>query len=594
MGIWSRITGKNKAPRLAAIDMAPNNPLRALQAAMGPREWSVADELQKAAINREDAGKFAYNLDPHYLAANGASGDVSNYIDSSHRGTLGLTYGMLRAMSSVPVLSAIISTRVTQLGEFATPVNMADRGQIGYHVKLADPAARMTLEEHSDALRLQEWVRTCGDPMMKPFCSFEQFLLEVGRDSMTFDQGNFQVFRLRNKDIQGFRPVDASTIRRAMPTQQEIDDGVELDYGYIQVVDKNVVRVFTEDEMAWGVRRHRSDIQIRGYGFPELSELVRIAIKSKMDPGTWQSFMRQFHALIHGVQNANKTVLLQLDPDNQEEIQSVGLSKTNKDMEFKEWMAYLQKIACSIFQIDPAELGYVYGAEGQTGAMTQQGPEMRLKFSKEKGLRPFVRAVERWFNDYVMRPKTGGKYILEFVGLDRDLEEMRLKHDVELLKLHTLNQVRALRGLQPLDPRSNPTADMIGNPVQLAQNLAAMRLRQEEMERMEEMAMAMEQQAVQQAEGARQSQQAEQTDIEVLDTVTKALTLADALRKDIKDPIDKDPIDDEEEEEDDEDADKVADPYAHALKGGEIGLVDTLSRGIAESVARRAKTLSGS
>ena len=76
-------------------------------------------------------------------------------------------------------------------------------------------------------------------------------------------------------------------------------------------------------------------------------------------------------------------------------------------------------------EMDPAELGYVFGNEGQSSALNQGGPAQRIEYSKEKGLRPLLRALESWINRWIIGP-IAPHLELSFVGLDTESEGQRL------------------------------------------------------------------------------------------------------------------------------------------------------------------------
>ena len=188
-------------------------------------------------------------------------------------------------------------------------------------------------------------------------------------------------------------------------------------------------------------------MKIQGYGYPELEELVRVitnlvnaesfnaanfthgmhvagilAVKSKMNPSLFRAFRREFYAMLSGAHNAKKTPIIQLDPENKEELQSVNMSQSNRDMEYGQWMSWLLKLATSIYGMDPAELNYVYGPEGQSHQLNQKSPMDRILASKERGLRPLIRSVERWINESVIQ-RMYPDYCLEFVGFDAKSED---------------------------------------------------------------------------------------------------------------------------------------------------------------------------
>jgi hypothetical protein len=331
---------------------------------------------------------------------------------------------------------------------------------------------------------------SCGDERIGFTMNLESFMRMLMRDSLVYDQGVFEIVRTKGNDVAGFIPLDAATIRHSIPTDAEREEGIRRkddSVAFVQVLADEVKAEWTAMDLAFCVRRPRTNIGVNGYGYPELEDLVRVttsilhgetynannfthgmhtagilALKSKMNPRLFKAFRREFYALMSGAYNAKKTPIVQLDPDAKEELQAINLSQSNKDMEFEKWMAYLQKIACAIFQIDPAELGFIYGAEGQTGALSQQGPEARILASKEKGLRPLLRSAQVWLNRWVVK-QVDPEYELVFVGLDQQRREAQFEADMKRMKhFMSMNEIRARHDMKPIPPEvDGGAADMI-------------------------------------------------------------------------------------------------------------------------------------
>lgn len=448
----------------------------------------------------------AYQLDPTAAAAYAGS-EIT--LGDQHPGTAyGLTFSTLRQMARVDIAAAIIGTRLSQLVPFTEP--QSDEGQLGFKIGLRDPDASPTRQDKKRAFQITDFVQSCGDNRAVGFeLDFEAFTRMVMRDSLTLDQACFEILRTRRGQVAGFVPVDAATIRRAVPSAEERKAGryvASPEVAFVQVIQQQRVAAWAPHELGFGIRRPRSNIYVNRYGFPELEEVMKaitalihaesynaqnfthglhasglLAVKSRMDVDAFENLRKQFYALLSGAFRTRKTPIIQLNPQDNEEIQSINLANTNKEMEFQEWIAFLMKIACAIFQMDPAEINFVHGAEGQTGALTQSGPEMRVQYSKERGLRPLLRAYAKWLNHWIIQA-IDPRFELRFVGLEEQLKNSRLERDIKLLGGYmTYNEIRKRNDLPPLD---NPAADMIGTAtyVNAAMQAAAMAQEQEQAE----------------------------------------------------------------------------------------------------------------
>ena len=442
----------------------------------------IKDTLEAFGLVKGAAGQSkAYELNPYDVEFTGSQ--TVGVLSDRHHGTVaGLSYDSLRALARMPLVSSIIQTRVNQIAEFARP--QPDRYSAGFVIRTRNPQAELTDKIKAQVAAITEWLLKCGDPSIVGYTTFEAFLRAIVRDSLIFDQCCFEIVH-RGGRPAAFKPVDAATIRRAMPTEEEKKQGKRnpKKTAFCQVIDYKVVAEFDEDQMAFGVRRPRNEIRTNGYGYPELEEaaptivdMIRakaynsanfthglhlsgiLAVKSKMSPSLFRAFRREFYSMLQGGNGAKKTPIIQLDPEAKEEVSSVNLSNSNSDMEYSQWLNFLIKEVCALYQLDPAELGYVFGNEGNSNALITQGPEGRIIHSKERGLRPLLRAVETWINRWLIYPMAS-HLEFSFVGIDTETESQRIESISKKTKTYmTVNEARAAFDLDPLD---NPIADFI-------------------------------------------------------------------------------------------------------------------------------------
>lgn len=387
----------------------------------------------------------------------------------------GLDYDQLLAMTRVPLVAAILQTRVNQIAEFATPSK--DGSNVGFMIRLKD---RDAIPDESDLETINDiyqFMLDCGDNRIAQDTNFEAFLRMLVRDSLTYDQACFEIVRNRGGGVAGFLNVDSRTIRRTKMTAAEKSSGRrDPDKAqYVQVIDHKPKAEFKAEDLCFGIRRPRSDLRFHGYGFPELEEAIGlithllnsdiynaanftngisvagiIAVKSKMNPQLFRSFRREFYQMLSGSANAKKTPLVQLDPDSNEDLKALNLSASNKDMEFQQWQHYLLKSICALYQIDPMEIGFQFGQEGVRSTLNQKSGAERVLMSKEKGLRPLLRAIQQWINRFIL-DQLDDRFELVFTGLDTTTAQEQLKMNIDKVKsIMTINEVRALYDLPPL------------------------------------------------------------------------------------------------------------------------------------------------
>ena len=115
----------------------------------------------------------AYDLNPY--SVDYLTGAQNPYLSGdTHLGTTGgLSYSTLRSLARMPIISAIVQTRVNQVAEFARP--QPDRYSAGYVIRLRDQTAEITDEQRKEISTLTEWLVNCGDPNVVGHQTFEGF-----------------------------------------------------------------------------------------------------------------------------------------------------------------------------------------------------------------------------------------------------------------------------------------------------------------------------------------------------------------------------------------------------------------------------------
>lgn len=391
-----------------------------------------------------------------------------------HPGTIGLSFASLMAMSRIPVIGTIIQTRISQVADFAR--SQPDPYSIGYRIRHRDVKREPTKRDENRIKEITELIERAGGPYW--YGGFEGFLRAVTRDSLTYDQANFEVIRERGGRPWGFVPVDAATIRRAKPNAKAMATGRidPDDIAFIQIMNNKVVNEWERHELAWCIRRPRTWVYANGYGFPELEELMTtitnllnaetfnstnftngihtrtiLGLKSTMDETMFKAFKREVVAMMSGVGNANRVPIIQLDPEFKEELAAVPLDRSNAEMEYREWLNWLLKIVCGSYGMDSAEINFVFGNEGQsTGGMQGSPVAERVALSKERGLRPLLRSIAYWLNEWVIQP-FNEDYMIEFTGFDEQSEADRYELDNKAIRAWmTVDEIRAQKDLGPL------------------------------------------------------------------------------------------------------------------------------------------------
>ena len=444
---------------------------------MSDKKWwqvwkteEILDEILPIPDEPENSNDLekSYALKPHDLSnmmiLEGGGGPGYFFDDANDRQ---FDYATLDKLSRHNIASAIIQTRINQVSEFSNPTEENSQDPIGFRIKKRDGSLPND-EEHEKIKKMERFITDCGSEVLDFELTFESFLRQIVRDSLVYDQCNFEIVKNKGGEIVGFLPIDASTIRRAKGQAGE-------EIKYVQIANNKIVSQYKQDEMCFGVRRPRTSMGVKKYGFPELEELYQtlnyiynaetynaanftngisaagiIAVKSKMNPKLFRAFRREFYQMLTGTHNSKKTPLIQLDPDANEDLKALNLSASNAEMEYSNWINYLIKVTCAIYQVDPAEIGFVFGNESQRSTAVQSDPSARVLMGKEKGLRPLLRAIQSWINKYVIY-QIDPDYTFEFIGMDAvsALDKQRIQKGRALYM--TVNELRALSGLKEIE-----------------------------------------------------------------------------------------------------------------------------------------------
>lgn len=419
-----------------------------------------------------------------------------------------LDYSKCRQITYVdPIVASILQTRTNQVAAFSVP--QQDKYKVGYKIVLRDKERKPTAGEKKRAKELEAFMSYCGvpenfedTPLRKRRDSFETFLRKICRDTLTFDQINFEITPRRNGKPYSFQAVDAASIRIIPDKKEQTDlfqnELTETEYNsqlpkplrmresefdpahpkYAQLLNGVVSKTFDEWEMAFGVRNPRTDLLSAGYGFGEVEMMVAtitshlnaetynrrffsqgasvkgiLAFEGTIPPDQLEMFRRQWHQQVSGVNNAWKTPIVSMGKDSKLNWQS--LHSTNREMEFGKWLEYCIKTICGVYQIDPIEIGFDIakqgaGQQGGGTSLSDGSQKDRILYSQDKGLRPLLRHIQTLLNEYIIY-RIDPNFEFEFVGLAAKTEKDELDQAEQQIKtFKTINEIRAEHDLKPL------------------------------------------------------------------------------------------------------------------------------------------------
>lgn len=470
------------ADQLKAVDMAEQKLIakrfRLIEKAAksdNPTDMIAAAQTMTKIQSKSTSEAKSYFIDPLQFSSN------LGYKDKM----FSLTYTTLRRMSKTPIINSIIKTRKNQIADFAEP--QADRYNTGFVIR---KKAKMGVEQKMDekekkiANAITDFIMYCGNQASWASDDFDTFIRKIVEDSLTFDQMTFECVRNRRGKLEYFVATDASTFRMAESAFRDdyentffhrLGSGVYADAElqnlnkkingyypqYVQVYQNAVVNEFYPWELCFGVRNPSTYINANGYGCSELEDLINVVtsllwgdeynrrffsqgsapkgllrVKGGMNEKTIQQFKQQWQAMISGVMQSWKTPVVEADVD------WIDLQKSNRDMEYGSWMEYLIKLACAIYSIDPTEIGWDISRGSGNSGLFEGSQAERLQHSKDKGLYPILKFIQRKINKYIIE-QINPDFEFVFMGLNGMTIEQELDMDIKKLSsFATLNEIR--------------------------------------------------------------------------------------------------------------------------------------------------------
>lgn len=460
-----------------------------------PEDVIAASQAVSKIEKNNNTSPKAYVIDPLEFNAN------LGYKDKP----FSLTYTTLKRMASAPIINAIIKTRKNQIADFAEP--QADRYSTGFVIRKKPKLGqdtKMSERDRRTANALTDFVLNCGGKSSWTNDDFDAFIRKIVDDSLTYDQMTFECIRNRRGQLERFVATDAATFRLADSAfHDDYENKYFKDRGsmiwfnrdlrvdakpingyypqYVQVYQNAIVNEFYPWELCFAVRNPSTSIYSNGYGCSELEDLISIVtsmlysdeynrrffsqgsapkgllrVKGGMNKQALQQFRQQWQAMISGVMQSWKTPVVEADVD------WIDLQKSNRDMEYNSWIEYLIKLTCAIYSIDPSEIGWDISRSGGNSGLFEASQADRLQHSKDKGLYPILKFIQRKINKYIIEP-LNPDYEFVFMGLNGMTIEQELEMDIKKLNaFQTINEIRAKWDLPEIE---EDEGDLIENSV---------------------------------------------------------------------------------------------------------------------------------
>nr|DAG92962.1 MAG TPA: Portal protein [Herelleviridae sp.] len=425
----------------------------------------------------------------------------------------GVSFNTLNRMGDIFIIKAVINTRIEQVQNFLKYSN--DDQKPGYKIRYKQSPTSVGVDSSKQDLSKEDMKKVEyivkfleeGGENEKWDCedNFQEFTRKVLNDSLRLDQLCFEVVRARNLSLKKFRAVDGALIRQLDtndPRHTQMFEQFRW-HGYLpryaMVWDGQIIRhpvtdeyvAFYPWELGYGIRNKSSNVLRNGYGCSELETLLEIVTwvlwgmqyngnffkqgsqpkgfinvkNGNIDQGTLNEFRQDWKQTMSTVYNSHKIPVIQgID------LEWIDLQQTNRDMEFTEWIKFLMVLVCSVYRMDPSELGFQF--QDTARVFGQDGQKERLDHSKQKGLTPLLIFYQNILNKYIISEIDER---LEFVFTGIEIEDEAAQVDLDVKKIQN-GFISLEDAFEKYSGRKfNPDKDTILNSVyQQAQNAKMM------------------------------------------------------------------------------------------------------------------------
>lgn len=408
---------------------------------------------------------------------------ITPLINSLHGGAAGmyipkqgLPFVALKQLAKrIEVSQAIHRTVARKTMAFAEPTHKDDLP--GWRLTAADPHAVLS-EDHEAYLQWLTNFLVCGgrefdalERRRQGREGFSTWLRKLVPDSLSLDHCVTELVPLRgSRGLDSFYMRDSSTFYLA---NREPDGTGQVTRNYVvQEVNPGGIVEFTHEQATVFQRNPQTDLEWCGYGLSELESSIEtisnflqaiaytregidnnaiprglLVLSGSYDQTQAQAFQAAWQAKIRGASNSFGLPML-FSRGQTAAAQFVQTGQPFSEMAFAKWISLQTAICCTIYGIDPTEIGMESFSEGKS-SMSGDDTSERLAAARDKGFRPMMQDVSGHVtNDIIARFAPWVRHT--FTGLVPGDEKFKAS---ERARLSTINEARAALGMprHPVD-----------------------------------------------------------------------------------------------------------------------------------------------
>lgn len=399
------------------------------------------------------------------------------------------------AERKAPIVSAAINLRRMQCRPFARRSD--DPSKPGFRIKTRDPNYAPTKEDKKTINELEDWFLFAGRTDHRAALDRDNDMQSVMKmamaEYMIIDKVAIEVRHDSKGRLFDFMPLDASTIRKVLPTgiranksdfrfnpfitKTEIAERMEKErisqfpakleeIAYVQLIDDRLTAGFTANDLIFSIRQERTDVRFRGQGYSPLEQAIS-CITAFVNTMQWNS--ENFNgsaipkvALVAEQGGFDKPSLRALQREWQANFMGRGqfkipmlngkwtaldLLKNNREMEYDKYIKFVSALCLAVLGVDATELGLKLN---DSQPILGENADGKMQHSKSRGLHDLLGALASIWN-IILRRNGYAKFEFEYTGIepkDKDAEQTLLNSQVRSYK--TIDEVRATQDMAPL------------------------------------------------------------------------------------------------------------------------------------------------
>lgn len=384
-------------------------------------------------------------------------------------------FAFLKGMAkSLDIVQAIIGNYVRRATNYWRRYRPDDANPFGY-TWVRNDHERLTKDDQQEVEGLDVILQNCGtesDLVQRRWIerrrTLRGFMDTLLTDSLTADACPVELVRNMRGELIGWHNIAFETIRLAHEDGYDGDDRIVA--VQIDPTSRQAVVGFEPDEIAYEVRRPRSDIILGDYGEPELEGLVRtmtvylntvaaaaasldrntlprgaLILHGEYDANALLDVQASWTAMMTGAANRFKFPILTSKSKAEGGASWIPFDTGANDMLNTKTLTFVCALACADFGTTPEAIS-LESFSASKSSLSGSDTAEKLQSSHETGFIPLVTwAFEGFLNPIIVAQLTN-KYSLVPVGLfpsDEGRKQERLKLTL------TVNETRQIDGSDP-------------------------------------------------------------------------------------------------------------------------------------------------